>query len=172
MATFDIQGYFDFAWPGSGYNIIKKQNTALGSPLWSQNSKGITYFMPVTLDGIELPNTLISFSGKKNIVETPLIGRRGTVKELINIEDYEIQIRGIVVDDGRSFPDEFIMKLQELFEKNESVSLQCALTDIFLQQDDSVVIKAIRFPDMKGIENAQAFEINCVSDPYFELIIE
>lgn len=177
VTTFDIRGLFRIAFGfGMEYRVPeipqKKQQTALGSPLWGKNSLGITYFMPVELDGIELPNTLINISGKKNIVETSLVGQRGTVKELINIEDYEIMIRGIVVDDQNSFPDEFIMKLQELYEKNESVALKCALTDIFLQEDDSVVIRSIRFPEMRGVEHAQAFEIECMSDPVFDLTIE
>ncbi len=174
--SYNISGVFSLVW---GFDIgqkppvrEKKRQTSLGSNLWDINAKGIPYFLPVELDGIKLPNTLISISSKKRIIETPLIGRKGTVKELINIEDYEIMIRGVIVDEGISFPEEMIMNLEELYDKNEAVSLKCALTDIFLQEDDSVVIKSIRFPEMKGIEHAQAYEISCVSDMDFELIIE
>ncbi|MEG0499905.1 MAG: DUF6046 domain-containing protein, partial [Rikenellaceae bacterium] len=38
----------------------------------------------------EIPNAIISCTGKKTIVETPMVGRKGAVKELINVDDYEI----------------------------------------------------------------------------------
>jgi hypothetical protein len=179
MPMFQLPAMFAATW---GYNMAadyhfekypeKKKETALGSPLWAKDSRGRYYFMPVKLGGLELYPALVSFTGKKNIIETPLIGYEGSVKELINIDSYEISIRGFVIDDNNSFPDEKIMKLQELWKKNESLSLECALTDIFLQEDDKVIIKGLRFPEMKGSEHIQAYEIECLSDQYFELIIK
>lgn len=176
--SYDLPAMFAAVWGytmAAEYNFKsipdKKKETALGSPLWGKNKKGIFYFMPVKLGDLELPNAIISFQGKKNIIETQLIGYKGSIKELINIDSYEITIRGILIDEEISFPDEQIMDLQELWDKNESISLQCALSDIFLQEDDKVVIRSIRLPEMKGIEHAQAYEIECISDAYFELIL-
>jgi len=176
--TYNLPAMFAATWGytlAAQYNFdkypLKKQETGLGSPLWGKNSKGLFYFMPVKLGGIELPNALVSFSGKKNIVETPLIGYKGSVKELINIDSYDIMIRGIAIDDANSFPDELILDLEGLWARNEAMTLECALTDIFLQEDDHVIIKGFRMPEMKGIEHAQAYEFELISDQYFELTI-
>ncbi len=63
---------------------------------------GIEFFMPVALNGYQLPlEPIISISGKKTIIETPLTGntRRGTVKEIITTDDYEVKIRGIIINE-------------------------------------------------------------------------
>ena len=118
----------------------------------------------------EIPNSVISINGKKTIVETPMVGRKGTVKELISVDDYEINIAGVALD--IDFPDQQIAKLNELYNINESITLKCALTDIFLEEEDKVVIKSIDFQEMRGCETAQIFKMNLVTDRSFELILE
>jgi hypothetical protein len=157
----EIQGLFEIVWP----------YTSIGSRLEGTSELGQPYFMPVTLNGIDLPNALISITPKKKIIETELTGRKGSVNEFINIMNYDIKIRGIIVDRENPFPENGIMQLQEMWELNESITLQSALTDIFLQADDSVVIKSMNLPEMKGIENAQAYEIQLISDQDFDLIL-
>lgn len=147
-----------------------KAFTALGSTLRKGDAQGRYYFMPIEINGIEIPNAVISIKGKKTIVETAMVGRKGTVKELISVDDFEIEIAGVAMD--VDFPDEAIDELNNLFNINESVPLKCALTDIFLSQDDKVVIKSIDFPAMKGYESVQFFKMSLVSDRSFELIIE
>ena len=142
--------------------------------------QGRSFFMPVTFihtdkereitTEYEIPNAVIGFTGKKNIVETPMVGRRGTVKELISIDDYEISIAGAAAESD--WPEEQLAQLVELFEINEAVSLRCALTDIFMQEDDRVVIKDIEFAEMQGYETMQTVRISAVTDRSFELRIE
>lgn len=151
---------------------LKDKFSSLGSALTGKSALGTPYFMPVKLSGVELSIPLVTISARKRIVQTPLVGRRGTVKELINIEDYAINIKGIAIEQDSRFPEFSIQQMRDLFEINQAITIQCALTDIFLQQDDSVVITGMSFPDMRGIEHAQAYEINLVSDQDFELIIE
>ncbi|MFR9574299.1 MAG: DUF6046 domain-containing protein [Rikenellaceae bacterium] len=147
-----------------------KTSSALGSTLRKQDSQGRWYFMPIELNNIEIPNSIISIKGKKTIVETAMVGRKGTVKELISVDDYEITIAGVLLD--TDWPDEAIAELKDLYSLNESISLKCALTDIFLEDDDSVVIKSIEFPEMKGYECSQIFKMSLVTDRSFELTIE
>lgn len=99
-----------------------------------------------------------------------MVGRKGTVKELISVDDYEINIAGVALD--VDFPDQQIAKLNELYNINESITLKCALTDIFLEEEDKVVIKSIDFQEMRGVETAQVFKMNLVTDRSFELILE
>ena len=130
--------------------------------------------MPVVLEHkgkeYEIPNAVISFTGKKNIVETQMIGRKGSVKELINIDDYEISVQGIAQADD--FPESALMSLNELYNVNESVALRCALTDVFLEEDDKVVIKSLDISDMKGTDSFVIIKMSLITDRNFELIIE
>ncbi|MFI3322087.1 MAG: DUF6046 domain-containing protein [Rikenellaceae bacterium] len=150
--------------------ISEKTSSALGSTLRKKDAQGNWYFLPVTLNGVELPNTIISIKGKKTIVETAMVGRRGTVKELISVDDYEIEIAGVAFESD--YPDEMIAELNNLYTINESISLKCALTDIFLEDEDKVVIKSIEFPPIQGYETSQAYKMSLVTDRSFELVIE
>lgn len=152
----------------------KKMMAQLGAPLRKRNALGQIYFLPVLIEHkngtCELPNASIGFQGKKKIVETPMAGRKGTVKELISIEDYTITISGVYLD--TDFPEQGLQELEELFEQNESVKLICALTDIFLAEDDKVVIQSINIPAETGTDTAQRFTITLITDKNFELIAE
>lgn len=99
-----------------------------------------------------------------------MVGRKGAVKELINVDDYEISIQGIA--SANDFPEEAVKDLSELYNLNEAVTLECALTDTALGKDPEVVIKSIEFSDMKGVECFQVFKMSLTTDYSFELIIQ
>lgn len=162
----------DFNYEGQDNEI--KTHSDLGSILRKQDAQGRYYFLPVVLvhqgTEYEIPNAVISFTGKKNIVETPMVGRKGTVKELISIDDYEIKVQGVARDGD--FPETELSRLNELYNINEAVTLKCALTDIFLDEDDKVVVKSVDISDMKGTESFVFVKMDLVTDRNFELIIE
>lgn len=166
------KGADDFEYDGDGPH--DKQYSDLGSTVRKTDAQGRWYFLPVVFehDGTEyeIPNAIISITGKKNIVETAMVGRKGSVKELISIDDYEISIEGVAV--AEDFPEAALAELNELYNINAAVSLKCALTDMFLEEDDRVVIKDLSLSDMKGQESFQVFKMELVTDRSFELIIE
>lgn len=145
-----------------------------GSVLRKKDLQGRWYFMPVVFSHkgkeYEIPNAVVSITGKKNIVETAMVGRKGSVKELISLDDYEIMVAGALTD--TDFPESGLCMLNELYNINEAVTLQCALTDIFLKEEDNVVIKSIDFSEMRGVESMQLFTMSLLTDSSFELIIE
>lgn len=151
-----------------------KTKSELGATLRKKDASGRWYFMPVVIEHkgkeYELPIAAVRITGKKKIVETDMVGRKGSVKELISIEDYEITVSGVIMD--KDFPEAGIAQLNELYNINESVGLKCALTDIFMEEDDKVVIKSIDFSEMKGTEHAQLYSMSLVTDRNFELIID
>ena len=157
-----------------GEQASEKTSSYFGSTLRKKDAQGRWYSMPIVLEHkgteYEIPNAVISICGNKRIVETAMVGRKGTVKELISVDDYEIRIAGVCLD--VDFPDQQINALNELYNINESVTLKCALTDIFLDEEDKVVIKSIDFAEMKGCETAQVFTMELVTDRSFELILE
>ncbi|WP_297096374.1 DUF6046 domain-containing protein [uncultured Draconibacterium sp.] len=148
----------------------KETQSVNGAPLRKYQG-GIYYFMPVVInhDGTkwEFNNAVVSVAGKKSIVETPLVGRQGTVKELINIQDYEIKLVALL--SGDDYPEQEVMDAVKLWEINENVKMECAITDYFLKDEDRVVIKHIDFPAMEGEEDSQAIVMTLVSDQNFEL---
>lgn len=136
---------------------------------------GGKYFMTLKLrdsSGKEytLPNEpLISLSLAKTIVETPTVGkhRRGTVKEYICTEDYNISIRGVCFsDDMARYPAESVSLLNELFAKNEALEVVDSwfftLFDI-----NKVVLQEIEIDDMVGEEGLQRYTMRAVSDMDF-----
>ena len=152
----------------------ERESSNLGSTLRKRDANGRWYFMPVVLvykgKEYEMPNSLISIRGKKNIVSTPMVGRKGTVKELISMDDYEISIQGVALD--TDWPDDQLAAIKEIYSVNESVQLKCALTDIFMDEEDMVVIKSIDVPEMRGVEHAQTYSLDMETDRSFELIME
>ena len=152
----------------------ERESSNLGSTLRKRDANGRWYVMPVVLvhkgKEYEMPNSLISIRGKKHIVSTPMVGRKGTVKELISMEDYEIRIQGVAL--GTDWPDDQLADIKEIYAVNESVQLKCALTDIFMDEEDMVVIKSIDIPEMRGVEHAQTYSLDLETDRSFELIME
>src|ERR1035437_8005772 len=163
-----------------------------GSPYYAMYELGTEYFMPITLTypdvtplpvapaGIpfsegdnsftilkkwNLPYPVISITSRKTIIETPLTERRGTVKELINIEDYEIIVKGFIIGNTNEFPESDVTTLRAIYEQNTSLSIQCPLTDIFLLRpdrsgSDKIVIQALKFLPVTGVKNIRPYELH------------
>ena len=158
-----------------GQTLTRATQSITGAPL-RKYKNGVYYFMPVTFYWpnsknpkltLEFDDAVVSVSAKKTIVETPLVGQKGTVKELISIDDYEINLLAIVASDD--YPEQEVQEIVRLWEINEAVKMSCAVTDYFMKIDDGVVIKALDFPAMEGNEDIQAITLKLVSDSPFEL---
>lgn len=176
----------------------RAEQGAHGSPYYANDALGQEYFLPVTLTyadnstvsqqdssliggdtlGIlnkwNLPYPVISITSKKTIIETPLTERRGTVKELINIQDYEIVIKGFIIAAADEFPEKDVTTLRTIYEQNAALSIQCPLTDIFLLRpdrsgSDQAVITELRFPAITGVKHVRPYELHLVSDEPFNL---
>lgn len=133
---------------------------------------GSPVFMPMKLGGVLLPNEpTIIINSRKNIVETALAGstRRGTVKELIAIEDWSVTIRGVAINYKSKlvYPEDEVKALRDLYERNESLEVQCALTNLLGIY--RLVIREFELPEMTGIQHAQAYQFICTSDEDFIL---
>ncbi|MDD2965542.1 MAG: DUF6046 domain-containing protein [Bacteroidales bacterium] len=150
----------------------RKETSELGVPFYSVNNVGMEIFMPVWLNGLQLENTVVSMSLKKIIVETPLTGRSGSVKEMISTADWEIDIKGIIVSNSNDYPDAEVKELKDLIDLNEALEIQNVLTAICLSEGQKVIVDEFRLLDNRGVDNAQPFEIRLTSDIPFELIIE
>lgn len=170
----------------------KQSAGSAGTPFYAVSDLGVEYFMPVTLvysagstsagsttqqtqKSVELPYPIISISAKKTIVDTPMTERNGTVKELISARDLEITVKGFAIGKRNEFPEAQIAAIETLYEQQDALSIQCALTDIFLVRSDrsgsdNVVITELSFPEIEGVTNIRPYELKMVSDEPFNLI--
>jgi len=153
---------------------IPSQSAKLGSPYYAQDALGRNYFMPVKLGDLELPLPVIRINARKNIVETTMVNRQGTVKELISVDDYKISIRGICLGNSQQWPEELVAGLQDLFALNKAVSIRCPLTDIFLKTkarggSDKAVITHLDILETKGFKGVVPYQIDLISDSEFVL---
>lgn len=136
---------------------------------------GKKFFTTLTLgyDGetFDLPNEpLLSISLTKTIVETATVGkyRKGTVKEYITTDDYQIVIRGVCVneEDFEKYPSEQVAILRKVFDINDS--LEVVGNKFFeLFGIRSIVLKEINFDEMAGQQGLQKYVITAVSDQDF-----
>jgi len=171
QATFGYKtNVFDF-----GKLPQRKEQSSTGAAYYSLDAFGREYYMPVYLDGYELPYPVVKINGRKNIVKTPLTQRRGTFKQYINIDDYQIIIRGIIISKTNDFPEKEVKELRAIFEQKKALSIISPITDIFLntqerQGFDKVVIEDFDFPETVGVTNVRGYELRCYSDEEFNLI--
>lgn len=162
----------DFKDLQNGYGK-RAQLTGLGDKIWMEpQDNGVYQFMPVSLNGISLWNPIIRAVGRKTIVETPLIERRGSVKEIISIDDYVINIRGIIKRKDGYWPDRELEELLSLYRLNEAIPIQSALTGRLLNGEEYVVITNLDLPEQPGFVESINYSIECVSDIPFELELE
>lgn len=174
----NVIGYVPVSLPESSSLGTNRSKTHAnkGSALYKKDIQGRYYFMPVAFlykgKEYEIECAAISITGKKNIVSTPLVGRKGSVKELISLEDFSIHIAGIIIGEDKQWPEDKLDKINELYNINDALEIKCALTDIFLTEGDKVIIQDISIPKMQQIEHVQIIEMNCLTDKPLELTIK
>lgn len=154
----------------------------LGQKYYDTDLFGRELFMPIRLNGTLISFAVVGCTWKKTFVTTGMPERGGSVRELISIDDFSINIKGILINPSNAWVEAGMMEMYNLFKVNESVELRSALTDIFLsgKSDDEgkdpvghrVVIKEIKWPAVSGVEHAKPFEIDCESDLIFDLEIK
>lgn len=152
----------------------RKEQSDLGQPYYETDLLGREFFLPIKIDGILIPFAVMSMNWKKHIVSTPMPERSGKVHELISIDDYVFNIKGLLVDENGEFPEKEIIALHKLFKINASVEMRSALSDIVLTGDfeHKVIIREIRWPAIAAVEHVRGFDIDCESDQIFTLTID
>jgi uncharacterized protein DUF6046 len=174
------------------------QGLIAGSPYYATDPVlNQEYFMPVTITYPDLspvsaqdagllgsnslgilktwnpPFPFITIGAKKIIIETPLTERSGTVKELIQLKDYDITIRGFIIADTNDYPEAGVTTLRDVYEANVAIGIKCPATDIWLIRpgvNAQVVILDMKLPGLKGVKNVVPYELTLVSDQPFNLI--
>lgn len=132
---------------------------------------GKPLFMPTKLGEVWLPNApVINVTAQKRIVQTPVTGRRFTVKEIIHTEDYRVNIKGVAVNNKTNdFPYDIIGEIHSLFELNERLQIRNPIVDLLGFY--AVVIESLNITPIAGVQNACGYEMNVLSDDDFIAVI-
>lgn len=114
---------------------------------------------------LEILCCTIRITSKKTIIRTPVSERTGTVKEQFNVGDYIFTIKGVLIGEKRTFPDDKILQLKELYETTDSVELHNALTELFMTGSRRIAIESLEFPEVQGgSKHHRPFVLTCESD--------
>ncbi len=117
----------------------------------------------VTFLGLAIDLVLITVMNQKNIIDTTLQGRDGTVKEYISNGDYQVVIEGKIFGMGaNSYPQDEVQTLIGICEAPQAITV----TSDYLKMFDvsSLVIRSYTLPQEEATRNYQAFTLNCLSD--------
>lgn len=122
-------------------------------------------------DTFKIDTVLFDVSLEKQIVKTNIQGVSGTVKEYISKGDYQLKVRGALVDpNGRRYPEEQARQLKEYLEVETSIGIASRyLNDIF--DVTEIVVENYSFPQVEGFQNTQFFEFSAISDDPIELTV-
>jgi Domain of unknown function (DUF6046) len=182
--TIEQQGKFTQSSGPGGFQIDAappEQITGkLGGKYWEKDVYGREYFMPVYLNEVALWFPVISvIELNRQVVETDMVERSGSVKEIISIDDIVINVKGLIVGINNQWPEQEFTQLCELFALNKSVPIKSVITDIAFnrafgqgtQDAHMVVIKRVPITPKVGVKHVIPYEMNLISDTIFELEI-
>lgn len=104
---------------------------------------------------------------EKNIVQTALQGRNGTIKEYVNDGDYQVEIAAALSAECDQYPKNEIQKLMSLLKINDALSVG---DDSFLSLFGitHLIVKSYGF-NQETHSNRQTFTICCLSDTSYEI---
>jgi hypothetical protein len=182
MATINLdlaylfENTFGYRTPAFEFNKLpqRKEYNSQGTPYFKKDQFGREYYMPVILNGHELPYPVMSVECATTVVSTPMVDINGSVDEIISIDNYIFTVRGIIISADHSYPESEIRNLRALHSAGMSYSITNAITDIFLLHPDrkgydKVIIRKLTFPETRGVTNTRGYEMLLSSTAPFSL---
>ncbi|MEG1574387.1 MAG: DUF6046 domain-containing protein [Bacteroidales bacterium] len=171
--------------------LLSQQNAEMPYPLVSGNdlygrSLIVPLYLRSTSDEIYFPEAVVSVSRARNIVTTPVLNGRGTVKELITDGDIELSLSLAVVstaDDGSYdapaasaadvYPYKGVERLRKLLDTPERLDVVSDFLALFDLDggDFGIVIKNYKVQQDTHL-NRQVFEVEALSDYDYDLLIK
>jgi len=167
QAAFGFVPYFGLNTPAQGRPTAR---SSLGTSQFDQlkieageTEEGDPY------DAFTFPfDPLISVNKSKNIKQTSVQGREGTVKELISSNDWSVKIKGLLVGPEGVYPEDDVQELLAKLELNTSLSVVSRFLNYF--DITNLVIEEFNFPSLEGFEDSQAINISAISEKDVALI--
>ena len=120
---------------------------------------------------VPVDTVLFNVNQAKNIVRTSINGRDGTIKEYIGLDDYEVNIKGVICGENGVYPYDHVKNLVDFCRYDQSLGIISKfLNELF--EINEVVIKDYAFEQSEGSYSYQKFEINCWSEKPVEILIQ
>lgn len=145
--------------------------SSLGTPVFADITvdpfnytvDGVTYNVP----GLKTYKCIIRVTKAKNIIQTPVQGLKGAVKEYITDGDDLIYIEGTLTSQNGIFPYNDLQDLNKLIDAPVSFKI----TNKWLQTlgIDTIVINGAEINQERGGQAYQNFQLYCSSDIPVEL---
>ena len=117
------------------------------------------------IDGAEMviSSILMDVNQDRNIIVTNIQGRDGSVKEYISNGDYNVMLRGAIVQvDANSYPGTEVERLHNILKQKFSIPVVSGFLNQFGIRN--LTIQSFSFPQKEGFNDTQLFEIRAVSD--------
>lgn len=144
--------------------------SAMGTPVWDFIDLRPSYIEGTGehFGGYSFPlETTIEPVRPKKIIETDIFGRDGTVEELIALDDWQLTIRGLIINyESTDYPEEQVKELQRVCELKTSL-LECEGTLLTMLGIGFMSIHKLTLTPSIGYSNIQAFEIEAKSKTPF-----
>lgn len=148
-------------------NISFNKSGAYGQDIWfpvelrgSKKTAGSWENISLSLDACTISVNLVS-----TIVSTPVVERKGTVNEIVNIDDYKFTIRGFLIGKNRLVPEDDILNLVAIKESTREKTLHGGYPELFLDESCRIVISELEFPEVQGQNHwIRPFTMTCKSD--------
>lgn len=146
-------------------DLEEVQTNALGLPMM--------FHLSLALEGEEawlIPQEAqLTITGQHILVKRQVAkGKiRGSIKERWSLDDYIIQIDGVLVGADGRYPKDDVQRLRGYFEAAK-VTAYCPLLELF--GITRIVFESWEFPHTPGVAN-QAFSAQAVSDDTYKLLL-
>lgn len=123
-------------------------------------------------DSINIGDCIVNIELQSTVVKTAVQGHAGTVKEFINNDDYVVTIRGLMVGTERNkLPEALLRDFRKWFcDKPKALGVEGKIFEIF--GIHSLVVTGRTLPQLQGMMNTRPFELKCISDAPYELMLE
>ncbi|RQO37950.1 hypothetical protein DBR39_13770 [Chryseobacterium sp. KBW03] len=148
---------------GQSFNKIGVYGQDIWFPIELKGSKleaGTVVPINLSIDICTVSVNLVS-----TIVNTPVVERKGTVNEIVNIDDYKFTIRGFLIGKNRNVPEQEILDLISLKESTQEKTLHGGYPELFLDESCRIVISDLEFPEVQGQNHwIKPFSMTCKSD--------
>lgn len=153
---------------------IVKYSTQLGNPIvsnvrfkapaYNNEQQAQDAAFGDSLDFFDLDHVLVGVSQNKMITKTQVEGLDGTIKEYISLGDYEINIRGNLVNENDPFarPTQQLNNLLRFLNYNDAIGIVSKATTPY--SISSVVVLDYSFDEQAGYVNQIPFRIRLLSD--------
>lgn len=141
--------------------LLNVDPDAQGKTLNYINEEGIVRVMPY----YTFPDAvLIEATRAKDYIETKIAGAAGTVKEELSLDDYDITIKGVIINnENDDYPTKAVEELMAVFER----PLECGVQSKYLNRILKVqhlYFTNIELKQLEGYGSVQPFVLTAKSD--------